>query len=461
MKRNLSIWAAGALTSIAVLGLACSNDGSTDEDDAGTGANGATTTGTGGAGAGTATSVGIGGFTTGIGGAGQGGSCVDLVFEGEQIIKPADIIIVIDNSGSMDDEINAVEQNLNVNFAQILAASQVDYQVIMVADHGTGSWDVCIGPPLSGTTNCNGPPIEVPGQFYHYDVNVQSHDALCSLIDTLYGSAAGGRPVEAGSDPNGIYTNGWNSFLRTEAVKVLVPITDDGVSCSCPSTYCTSPALAPLNINDADNTSQDPNPNTNPAAKAALDWDAKLLSIGPAQFGSVAQRNYIMHSLAGFPPKVNPADPYEAFEPIVAGTCSTPTHPSTTYAPGSAYQWLSKGTDGLRFPVCQHTSYDAVFSEIAAGVVEGAAVPCEFAIPDPGNGQTLDLGTLRVEYTPGGNGTPELFEPVASAAACGLNDAAFYIEDDTIKLCPEACEKVTADQNAGVKVIAQCGGIAD
>jgi hypothetical protein len=452
MRNKVSIWAVGALTSVAVLGfVACSGDNdSTLDDEEGAGGNASTTTANGGST--TTATTGVGGFTTGVGGTGQGGSCVDLVFEGEQIIKPADIIIVIDNSGSMSQEINSVEQNINVNFAQILAASQVDYQVIMVTNHGTGSYDVCIGPPLSGTTNCSGPPIEIPGQFYHYDVDIQSWDAPCSLLDTLYGSAAGGRPAQAASNPNGLYNNGYNAFLRTEAVKIFLAITDDRVNCTCPGTYCPSPALSGTTLNDNNDTSGS---STGQAANMAVTFDQKLLGLAPAQFGSVAERNYIFHSIIGVDKKANPSDPYQAFEPFQATKCVTD---AVNVGPG--YQWLSKGTGGLRFPICQYASFDAVFQEIAAGVVEGAAVPCEFVIPDPGNGQTLDLATLRVEYTPGGTGTPQLFDPVASSAACGLNDAAFYIEDDVIHLCPEACKKVTADQNAGVKVIAQCGGIA-
>src|SRR4030095_14330224 len=105
----------------------------------------------------------------GGGGNGQGGACADLVVEAEVQFLPADIIFIIDNSGSMTDEIASIETNINVNFANIIQSSGVDYQVIMVTDHGSGSLEVCVGPPLSGTTNCSGPPVFVPGQFYHYD----------------------------------------------------------------------------------------------------------------------------------------------------------------------------------------------------------------------------------------------------------------------------------------------------
>ncbi len=34
----------------------------------------------------------------------------------------------------------------------------------------------------------------------------------------------------------------------------------------------------------------------------------------------------------------------------------------------------------------------------------------------------------------------------------------FYIDGDLIKLCPKACEKVTADENAKIDIKINCGG---
>ena len=71
---------------------------------------------------------------------------------------------------------------------------------------------MCVGPPLSNTTDCDAPPGEVPGQFHHYDIDVQSHDSLCILLDTLYGSSTGGEPDEWGLHPEG-----WVKWLRQDA----------------------------------------------------------------------------------------------------------------------------------------------------------------------------------------------------------------------------------------------------
>src|SRR6185369_13438896 len=62
---------------------------------------------------------------------GQDGSCVQVQSEAKLVKSPVDIIFVIDNSGSMSDEIQAVQDNINKNFAQIIAASNIDYHIIM------------------------------------------------------------------------------------------------------------------------------------------------------------------------------------------------------------------------------------------------------------------------------------------------------------------------------------------
>ncbi len=429
-----------ATASLALGIVACSGSDVVDDTSSGTG------TGTGGTGQGggqtTTTTSGQGGndqtITVGVGGGdqGSGGSCVDIQVEGEAVTLPADIIFVIDNSGSMGDEIASVEQNINVNFAQIIANSGVDYQVIMLTDHGSSSLEVCIGPPLANTANCNGAPGEVMNQFYHYDINVQSADSLCIALDTLYGTNNGGEP-----DEQALHPEGWSKWLRQNAVKVFVEITDDRVSCSWNGNT----------FNDGNDNSQ--SAQTSQAAAMAVAWDQQLLQLAPAQFGTTAARNYQFYSIVGvIEDTPNPLEGYAPFEPIVTSDCSSAVNP------GYGYQWLSKGTNGLRFPVCQFSSYDAVFQAIAAGVVQGASVPCEIDIS--GVDETVDPNSLLVNYTPG-MGPLESFSQVASAAACGVDDQAFYLANDIVTLCPAACDKVTADQNAALDVIAQCAGTAD
>jgi len=399
--------------------------GGTASSSSGSGAGGNSGGGTTSSTSGTAGDI---GFDAGNQDGSTGGACAGVVVQAESTVKPADIIYVIDNSCSMNQEISGVESNINVNFASIIQNSGVDYQVIMVTGHGSSTLDVCVQPPLSGTTNCSGPPVDVPGQFYHYSLPVYSHDSLCKTLDGLYGNA----PDEFSQAPAG-----WSTWLRPQAVKVFVEITDDGISCTWNGT----------NFNDQDQI--------NPGQQVALDWDTKLLQAAPAQFGSKADRNYLYYSIVGLPPKPNILDAYDEFEPVITGTCNGGV------GPGTGYQWLSKGTHSLRFPVCQdqNQTYDAVFQDIAAGVVDSTKVPCELIIPEEPPGQTYNFEKASVIYTPGGNGTPEEFTFVSSSAACGQAADKFYIEGGLIKLCPAACAKVEGDIDAKLEVSIPCDAI--
>src|SRR5262245_17948500 len=90
---------------------------------------------------GTTSTSGTGGAmpTSGTGGAiptsGSGGSsgdvCAAVSVMGRLVKEPVDVIVILDNSGSMEDEMEAAERNINVNFAQILDTNSVDYRVIL------------------------------------------------------------------------------------------------------------------------------------------------------------------------------------------------------------------------------------------------------------------------------------------------------------------------------------------
>jgi len=113
-------------------------------------------------------------------------------------VVPADIIIAVDSSGSMDEEIVFVQQNLN-SFSQQIIASGIDVRVIMIGDPGA----VCIGAPL-GSGTCPGD-TKLPN-YVHIPTEVDSNDALNIIIQTY---------------PQ------WRQYLRPEATKSLFVVTDD------------------------------------------------------------------------------------------------------------------------------------------------------------------------------------------------------------------------------------------
>ncbi len=147
----------------------------------------------------------------------DGGECGAVSQTAQNTLQPADIIIGIDTSGSMDDEIAFVQQNLNA-FSQQIIDSGVDVRVILIATEGMtmpempggifgGDGDqeiaVCIDPPL-GSGMCPGdsnPPV-----YTHVNREIRSNDILDVFISAY--------PTYAPQ-------------LRENSLKTFVAITDD------------------------------------------------------------------------------------------------------------------------------------------------------------------------------------------------------------------------------------------
>ena len=369
--------------------------------------------------------------TTGGGIGGDGGSggvvCASTSAETTVDKAPADIIFVVDNSGSMNEEIAAVESNINVNFANIVSAAQIDYQVLMVTDHGTSNYELCVSPPLSPQSDCNAP----PGQselFHHYDVNVQSHDSLCIVLDTLSGKIP---------DQHGQYPNGWLPLLRQEAIKFFIEISDDGTACSSSEVY----------LHDSVN-GQFPEP----GQQAATDFDTQLSLLSTQQFGDSSKRKYKFYSIIGITPNNPPTTPYNSADPVIEDECPS------AIDPGQTYQWLSKGTGGYRYPVCQHADYGPIFEQIANDVLVTTAIPCMIDLPDEPMGESFDLTAVEVGFTPAAGDPAQPLTQVGHVGECSDSGLEFYVEDNRVELCPAACSLVsgTGVSDGTVSVDVRC-----
>ena len=337
-------------------------------------------------------------------------ACASVKAEATLEKGPVDIIFVIDNSGSMTDEIVAVQSNLNTNFADIIGTSGLDYRVVMVTSHGDARarQSICVSRPLS-SVDCSPVPLlpgNNPPRFYHYSIEIESTDSFRRLLNSYNG-------VE--KDQFGLAPLGWSQWLRTDAFKVFIEITDD----------------------ESD--------------MAHTDFDSQLLSKAPMQFGTAANRNYVFHTIAGLKENTPATKAWEPTDPIQTQRC---TRGGGAVNAGTKYQQLSILTKGLRFPICEYASFDAVFNGVAAGVIAGAKVACDFPLPAPPPGQKIDPDSVLLEYTPGGGGPLQTFKKVAGAAAC--MPGAFYVDRDRIFICPDACNTVQADAKAKVNVLFDC-----
>ena len=133
-------------------------------------------------------------------------ACLSVTESAAATVEPADLIFVIDNSGSMSFEANAVQQNMN-GFSQQIIDSGVDVHVVMISSYsGNG---VCVAPPLGGG-GCPGDD-NAPPSYTHIGTGVGSTNALSLL--------------------NGLHAQ-WQPSMRPEASKHVVIVTDDNSSMS-------------------------------------------------------------------------------------------------------------------------------------------------------------------------------------------------------------------------------------
>jgi hypothetical protein len=420
--------------SFFALSIAACSAGSAPPSGSGSGGSGAII-GTGGSGATAATSSsggtgnviatgGTGAVIDPIGDAGdtaaEGGACAIASADAQLVKEPVDIIVVLDNSGSMEDELVAVESNINVNFGNILTESGIDYRLILLSRHRiedraaseSASTSICVSTPLSGLATC---PAEQPvfsERFFQYSTKVESTDSFDVFLDTYEMPVDdSGREEKYDQAPLG-----WSAWLRPNVKKVILEMTDDNEDM--------------------------------PVAT----FVSQLTSVAPEHFGSADAPTFTFHSIIGVVEKATATDPYLPEEEIVTAICEGGGN--IVENPGPVYQELSKLTGGLRFPLCEFAGFDAVFRRIAEDVVVKADIACDFAIPSPPEGTMLDLTKVAVNHVKGDGSGEVRFGQAPTLETCEPN--AFYIADNRIWLCPDACTTIQNDAFSSVDVLFTC-----
>ena len=377
---------------------------------------------------GSGNSVGVGGsggtIPTGSGGSiptsGTGGSsgdtCATASAMGRLVKEPVDIIVVLDNSGSMVEEMAAAEANIQNNFATILDQNSVDFRMIMLSRHRNGprtgeesapDTSICVAQPLSGLAACPSPDPVFSDRYFQYNEKVESEDSFDKIL--LWYDLVD-------DDDDSLAPNGWGPWLRPTAKKVFVEMTDDNEDMT------------------------------------ATDFIAQLTSKSQEHFGTAQAPTFTFHTIMGIKEKAIPTEAYLPSEPVEMQTCTG--NGADIVNAGPTYQELSIMTGGLRFPLCQFPGYDAVFRRIAEDVVVTSEIACDFDIPAPPVGLELDLNKVAVNYKPGDGSDPIEYGQAQTSADCQEN--AFYIEDNRIYLCAEACSALQEDPFATVDVLFKC-----
>jgi len=298
-------------------------------------------------------------------------------------ILPADIIWVVDNSLSMQEEVTAVSANLN-RFANFIISSGIDAQVVMVSNDdptvGDGKYHVCVPPPLSATAAgvCPlGRDLDSE-RYYHERVTIEGVSSSNTRTNALTAVVNG-------------YPN-YRSRLRPGATTHIVVVSDDD------------------------------------SAITAAAFDAQIAGLAPGFL-----RRPIVHSIV-----TRDATELESnMDGCVVAGCPC------GYRVGTEYLALSAATGGIVQSICA-ADWGPVSDAIAAAVVETTSVPCSYAIPSPGGGLSVNPEQVNVYAAAAGERT--LIPNVADAAACGAEPGWYYdnpAAPRTLELCNASCVSVT------------------
>ena len=96
----------------------------------------------------------------------------------------------------------------------------------------------------------------------------------------------------------------------------------------------------------------------------------------------------------------------------------------------------------------------------ALNTIRGTAqISCEFQIPAPPSGETLDYQAVNVEYTPPGE-DPEVVYYVEGRSECDAMLGGWYYDNPvtptTLELCPSTCEAVSMQAGGRIDIALGC-----
>ncbi|MBN2725374.1 MAG: hypothetical protein JXR95_15020 [Deltaproteobacteria bacterium] len=140
--------------------------------------------------------------------------CVSVTEEATLGRGPADVIFVIDNTPSMENEINEVRENMN-QFSQMVFDEGLDLHVVLISclndDCGShADWHgICIDAPLGAEGGCpDGGPYADTNEpiYFHVSEPIPSTQGLSKVVSTY---------------------DRWSHMIRDNSAKHIVVVSDD------------------------------------------------------------------------------------------------------------------------------------------------------------------------------------------------------------------------------------------
>jgi hypothetical protein len=110
------------------------------------------------------------------------------------------------------------------------------------------------------------------------------------------------------------------------------------------------------------------------------------------------------------------------------------------------------GPDYCHFDMTTATNLGDALRD-ALGAIAGQILGCEYSIPTPPSGMTIDRNAVNVVYTDG-SGTEMTLNPDTTMGGC--TDGWEYSGNDIV-LCGPTCDRVQGDPNGTVELLFGCG----
>ena len=280
----------------------------------------------------------------------------------------ADIIIFVDTSGSMGQETSWVQKELN-KFATYLANAGIDF-VLIIIQKDTGCCKLCIDPPL-GVGKAGGCGNNPP-KFIHNKTYVSSTNGLVQFVASY---------------------SKWQQWLRPEATKNIIAVTDD-------DSYKKNPyfeqEIAKIN-QAAQNQGQ------------------------PVQFAKTAQIpfGFIFHSIVAYNSKAD---------------CPT------LAKKGTVYLELTAKTKGAQHKICSN-NWEPIFKSLANSVSETAKPGCTYPMTKPAG--VKSASDLVISYH---DGKADFDVAYVKSNVCPANGIGFVFDNvqnpTQVTLCNTSCAKL-------------------
>jgi hypothetical protein len=266
-------------------------------------------------------------------------------------------------------------------FAEDIAAASVDLRIVML----TQSPSIPVICPVTPPDPLSGTPLAMDARYRFIQTPVDSNNLLESAISRF--------PM-------------YQDFLRPDAALNFVFLTDDE------SRYNALPSAA--------------------ERAAAFEKDMRAL----------ANKGFTAHTISS--PGPSPCRSDACMPDPNTGICVFVMLGCGASAVGETYYALADSTGGLKSSICE-SDWSSIFEPLTAAVVQSAPLPCEYEIPEPPTGDTLDPTQVNLGWEPASGSGQKLFKKASDQSACG-DELAWHYDDESrptqVVLCPAACSEV-------------------